>query len=121
MQTLIDDARRDAAQGHLTDALTSLQARVGEASCGRDRFRLRRAQFELLHRFDPRAQLGVALDVLLQEANEQGLDRWEPDLVRPLLELVLAHEDEGSRTIWAQQLAAMDLPAFWRLASPQAR
>ena len=98
----------------------SLQASLREAGSGRDRFRLRRAQCELLHRFEPRAQLRVALDVLLQEATEQGLDRWEPDLVRPLLELALVQEDGGSKTVWAQQLAAMDLPAFWRLASPQA-
>lgn len=119
VQTLIDDAGREAADGRLNDALASLQARLREASSGRDRFRLRRAQCELLHRFEPRAQLRVALDVLLQEATEQGLDRWEPDLVRPLLELALVHEDGGSKTAWAQQLAAMDLPAFWRLASPQ--
>jgi type VI secretion system protein VasJ len=120
VQALIDDAGRDAAAGRLNDALASLQARLREASSGRDRFRLRRAQCELLHRFEPRAQLRVALDVLLHEATEQGLDRWEPDLVRPLLELALMHEDGGSKAAWAQQLAAMDLPTFWRLASPQA-
>jgi type VI secretion system protein VasJ len=120
VQTLIDDAGREAADGRLSDALAGLQASLREVSSGRDRFRLRRAQCELLHRFEPRAQLRVALDVLLQEATEQGLDRWEPDLVRPLLELALVHEDGGSKTTWAQQLAAMDLPAFWRLASPQA-
>jgi len=120
LQTLIDEVGRDAAQGRLNEALARLQAAVREAGSGRERFRLRAAQCHLLQRFDPRAQLRVAVDVLLQEATEQGLDRWEPDLVRPLLELALAHEDGGSRALWGQQLAAMDLPAFWRLASQPA-
>ncbi|WP_448126055.1 type VI secretion system protein TssA [Pseudomonas veronii] len=120
LQTLIDEVARDAAEGRLNEALARLQVAVREAGSGRERFRLRAAQCHLLQRFDPRAQLGVALDVLLQEATEQGLDRWEPELVRPLLELALTHDDGGSRALWAQQLAAMDLPAFWRLASPPA-
>lgn len=120
LQTLIDEVGRDAAEGRLIEALARLQTAVREACSGRERFRLRAAQCHLLQRFDPRAQLRVAVDVLLQEATEQGLDRWEPDLVRPLLELALGHEDGGSRALWGQQLAAMDLPAFWRLASPQA-
>ena len=120
LQTLIDEVGREAAEGRLNEALARLQAAVREAGSGRERFRLRAAQCHLLQRFDPRAQLRVAVDVLLQEATEQGLDRWEPDLVRPLLELALAHEDGGSRALWGQQLAAMDLPAFWRLASPPA-
>lgn len=120
LQTLIDEAAREAADGRLSDAMNRLQDNLREVSGGRDRFRLRCAQCLLLQRFDPRAQLQVAVDVLLQEAKEQGLDRWEPDLVRPLLELALSHEDGGSKAIWTQQLAAMDLPAFWRLASPQA-
>src|SRR5450830_1135937 len=120
LQTLIDEVGRDAAEGRLNEALARLQAAVREAGSGRERFRLRAAQCYLLQRFDPRAQLRVAVDVLLQEATEQGLDRWEPDLVRPLLELALAHEDGGSRALWGQQLAAMDLPAFWRLASQPA-
>ncbi|MEB0123211.1 type VI secretion system protein TssA [Pseudomonas sp. CCI1.2] len=120
LQTLIDEVGRDAAQGRLNEALARLQSAVRAVGSDRERFRLRAAQCHLLHRFDPRAQLRVALDVLLQEATEQGLDRWEPELVRPLLELALAHDDGGSRALWAQQLAAMDLPAFWRLASPQA-
>jgi len=115
-QSLIDDAGRVAAEGRLDDALSALQANVCDASSGRDRFRLRRAQCELLHRFDPAGQLRVALDVLLREAQEQGLDRWEPGLVRPLLELALAHDDGGSKTQWVEQLAAMDLPALWRLS-----
>ncbi len=119
-QKLIDEVGRDAAEGRLNEALARLQVAVGEAGSGRERFRLRAAQCHLLQRFDPRAQLLVALDVLLQEATEQGLDRWEPDLVRPLLELALVHDDNGSRALWGQRLAAMDLPAFWRLASPQA-
>ncbi|WP_191487615.1 type VI secretion system protein TssA [Pseudomonas sp. FEN] len=119
-QKLIDEAGRDAAEGRLNEALARLQAGLREAGGGRERFRLRAAQCHLLQRFDPHAQLRVALDVLLQEATEQGLDRWEPDLVRPLLELALAHDDGGSSALWAQQLAAMDLPAFWRLAGPQA-
>ena len=120
LQTLIDEVGRDAAEGRLNQALARLQSAVREAGSGRERFRLRAAQCQLLQRFDPRAQLGVALDVLLQEATGLGLDRWEPELVRPLLELALAQDDGGSRAMWAQQLAAMDLPAFWRLASPPA-
>ncbi|WP_426143648.1 type VI secretion system protein TssA [Pseudomonas sp. DWP3-1-2] len=120
LQTLIDEAAQDAADGRLSDAMNRLQGGLREVSGGRDRFRLRCAQCLLLQRFDPRAPLQVAVDVLLQEAKEQGLDRWEPDLVRPLLELALSQEDGSSKALWAQQLAAMDLPAFWRLASPQA-
>ncbi|OCR25095.1 hypothetical protein AFK24_09915 [Pseudomonas syringae] len=120
LQALIDEAAQEAADGRLSDAMNRLQDNLREVSGGRDRFRLRCAQCLLLHRFDPRIQLHVAVDVLLQEANEQGLDRWEPELVRPLLELAISREDGGeARVTWAKQLAAMDLPAFWRLASPE--
>jgi len=58
--------------------------------------------------------------VLLQEAREQRLDRWEPELVQPLLELALGYDEGGLKTLWAEQLAAMDMSAFWHFASPQA-
>jgi type VI secretion system protein VasJ len=73
LQTLIDEAGRDAAEGRLNQALARLQSAVREAGSGRERFRLRAAQCQLLQRFDPRAQLGVALDVLLQEATGWAL------------------------------------------------
>ncbi|WP_413301078.1 type VI secretion system protein TssA [Pseudomonas sp. Pseusp88] len=120
LQTLIDEAALEAADGRLSDALNRLQHSLREVSGGRDRFRLRCAQCFLLKRFAPHAQLQVAVDGLLQEATKQGLDRWEPDLVKPLLELALSCDDGGSKATWTQQLAAMDLPAFWRLASPPA-
>lgn len=116
VQELIDSAVREAAGGELDAALQCLQERLGTFASGRDRFRLRRAQCELLHRFDPRAPLRVVLDVLLREAQAQALDRWEPELVQPLLELTLLYRDIGSRDMWSEQLAAMDLPVFWRLA-----
>lgn len=119
-QTLIDAAGKAAAEGKLKDALAQLQSSAEQAHSARDRFRLRGAQIELLHRFDPRAQLGFALDVLLREAREKGLDRWEPDLVLPLLELAVVHDDGGSRALWAEQLAAMDLPTYLRLVSTPA-
>jgi type VI secretion system protein VasJ len=117
-QLLIDEAGRAAAQGQLKEALAQLQSSAEQAQSARNRFRLRGAQIELLHRFDSRAQLGFALDVLLREAREKGLDRWEPDLVLPLLELAVVHDDGGSRAAWAEQLAAMDLPTYLRLVSP---
>jgi type VI secretion system protein VasJ len=120
IQTLIDEARQFAADGQLKDAMTRLQDSLRDAGNGRDRFRLRKAQYELLHRFDPSPQLHVALDVLLQEAKAQGLDRWEPELVQPLLELALGYEEGGSKTLWTEQLAAMDMSAFWHFTSPQA-
>jgi type VI secretion system protein VasJ len=119
-QVLIDEAGRAAAQGQLKEALAQLQSSAEKAQSARNRFRLRGAQIELLHRFDPRAQLGFALDVLLREAREKGLDRWEPELVLPLLELAVVHDDGGSRAVWAEQLAAMDLPAYLRLVSAPA-
>lgn len=119
-QLLIDEAGRAAAQGQLKEALAQLQSNAEQAQSARNRFRLRGAQIELLHRFDSRAQLGFALDVLLREAREKGLDRWEPDLVLPLLELAVVHDDGGSRAVWAEQLAAMDLPTYLRLVSPPA-
>ncbi|KQQ49861.1 hypothetical protein ASF84_21885 [Pseudomonas sp. Leaf127] len=120
LQSLIDEAAHEAADGRLNEAMSRLQGSLREAGGGRDRFRLRCAQCVLLQRFDPRSQLHVAVDVLLQEAQAQGLDQWEPDLVQPLLELALSQQDSGFKAIWMQQLAAIDLPAFWRLASPQA-
>ncbi|WP_339419320.1 MULTISPECIES: type VI secretion system protein TssA [unclassified Pseudomonas] len=120
IQTLIDEARQSAATGQLKDAMTRLQDSLRDVASGRDRFRLRKAQYELLHRFDPSLQLRVALDVLLQEAKEQRLDRWEPELVQPLLELAQSYDESGSRSLWAEQLAAMDMSAFWHFASPQA-
>jgi type VI secretion system protein VasJ len=119
-QLLIDEAGKEAAQGRLKEALAQLQGSAEQAHSARDRFRLRGAQIELLHRFDSRAQLGFALDVLLREAREKGLERWEPELVLPLLELAVAHDDGGSRALWAEQLAAMDLPTYLRLVSAPA-
>lgn len=119
-QVLIEEAAKAAAEGKLKEALAQLQSSAEKAHSARDRFRLRGAQIELLHRFDSRAQLGFALDVLLREAREKGLDRWEPDLVLPLLELAVVHDDGGSRAIWAEQLAAMDLPTYLRLTGAPA-
>jgi len=116
---IIEQAGHSAAQGQLDEALASLQSGVRQTSVGRDRFRLRRAQCELMHRFDPRAHLSVALDVLLRDARQQGLEQWEPDLVRPLLELAVVVKQDNSENTWGEQLASMDLPAFWRLSSAQ--
>jgi type VI secretion system protein VasJ len=120
IQMLIEVGRCDAAEGRLSAALLCLQEHLELVDSGRDRFRLRRAQCELLHRFDPGASLRVALDVLLQEAQAQGLNRWEPELIRPLLELALVSENDVSRSVWGAQLASMDLPAFWRLTGSRA-
>lgn len=119
LQMLIDESAREAADGRLSDAMNHLQQNLLEYSSGRDRFRLRCAQCFLLHRFGPCSQLQVAVEVLLQEANSLGLDRWEPELVRPLLELAARREEGADGLTWAKQLAAMDLPAFWRLTSPK--
>ncbi len=120
VQALIDEARQSAADGQLKEAISRLQSCLREAGNGRDRFRLRKAQYELLHRFDPSPQLSVALDVLLQDARAQQLDRWEPELVQPLLEHALGYAEGGSKTLWAEQLAAMDMSAYWHLSNPQA-
>jgi type VI secretion system protein VasJ len=112
----IAEAKQTATEGLLEDALASLQGRVQQSAAGRDRFRLRRAQCELLHRFDPRAQLTVALDVLLKEAQDIGLQRWEPDLLRPLLEMAVAGGEGRAQSEWNSQLAAMDLSSLWRLS-----
>ena len=119
IQALIDAAEHDAMEGRLSDALRSLQVHVETIGGGRDRFRLRHAQCDLLHRFDPRVCLRVALEVLLQEAQALALDRWEPELLRPLLELVLEINEDARTSVWGKQLAAMDLLAFWRLAGSQ--
>lgn len=117
IQTLIVEAEKSAAEGRLNEVLAQLQSSAEKAQSDRDRFRLRRAQIELLHRFDSRAQLGLAIDVLLREARKKGLDRWEPDLVLPLLELAVVHDDGGSKALWAEQLAAMNLPTYLQLAN----
>jgi len=113
---LIGEAQQAATEGLLEDALAGLQSRVEHSAAGRDRFRLRRAQCELLHRFDPRAQLGVALDVLIKEAQDVGLQRWEPELIRPLLEIAVSGGEGRTQNEWSDQLAAMDLPSLWRLS-----
>ncbi|MGR6549923.1 type VI secretion system protein TssA [Pseudomonas plecoglossicida] len=112
---MIDEAGAEAVMGRLDSALQSLHVHLGGLSTGRDRFRLRRAQCELLHRFDPKPQLRLVLDVIIQEALERGVDRWEPELLRPLLELTLQYREGGFRALGSEQLVAMDLPAFWRL------
>jgi type VI secretion system protein VasJ len=115
-QGLIDDAGHTAAEGKLTEAMAMLQSAAQQAQSGRNRFRLRAAQIELLHRFDSQAQLGVALDVLLREAQQQKLHSWEPELVLSLLGLAVTHEVGGSQSLWAEQLVSLDLPAFLRLS-----
>ena len=84
---------------------------------GRDRFRLRKAQYELLDRFAPSPQLQVALAGLLRQAQEQRLAHWEPALVQPLLESALGYPSSDATTAWAEQLAALDLSAYWYLCS----
>lgn len=113
---LIVDAKQAATEGLLEEALSRLQSRVQQSAAGRDRFRLRRAQCELLHRFDPRAQLTVALDVLLNEAQAVGLQQWEPELIRPLLEIAVAGGDSKARSEWNGRLAEIDLSSLWRLS-----
>ena len=117
IQTVIDQAQQSAANGQLKEALTHLQASLPTAGNGRDRFRLRKAQYELLDRFAPSPQLQVALAGLLRQAQEQRLAHWEPALVQPLLESALGYPSSDATTAWAEQLAALDLSAYWYLCS----
>ena len=117
IQTVIDQAQQRAANGQLKEALTHLQASLPTAGNGRDRFRLRKAQYELLDRFAPSPQLQVALAGLLRQAQEQRLAHWEPALVQPLLESALGYPSSDATTAWAEQLAALDLSAYWYLCS----
>ncbi len=97
---MIDQAQQSAANGQLKEALTHLQASLPTAGNGRDRFRLRKAQYELLDRFAPSPQLQVALAGLLRQAQEQRLAHWEPALVQPLLESALGYPSSDATTAW---------------------
>jgi len=107
----IDAARKNAAEGHLSDALTDLQQTLQTAANERERFRVRSAQCRLMHRFDPLAELFIPLETLLLQADDLQLEQWEPELVKPLLEMMLEHSDDP---VWSRRLARLDLPGFWR-------
>jgi type VI secretion system protein VasJ len=64
-----------------------------------------------MHRFDPQAELYIPLETLLQKAEELKLAQWEPELVKPLLEMMLEHSDQPD---WSRRMARLDLPGFWR-------
>lgn len=112
LQLQIEVAGRTAADGDLNDALRALQQRISSTYIERDRFRLRVAQCALIHRFDPQVALYIPLESLLQQADELNLTQWEPELVKPLLEMMLDYSDQPE---WSKRLAHLDLPDFWRL------
>lgn len=104
-------AERLAVEGQLNEALADLQKAIETCANERDRFRLRTAQCALVHRFDAKAELYIPLESLLGQADESRLAQWEPDLVKPLLEMMLEHSDDPE---WSRRLARLDLPGFWR-------
>nr|WP_314488858.1 type VI secretion system protein TssA [uncultured Pseudomonas sp.] len=111
IELAIEAAGQTAAEGRLPQALSDLQQTLQGAANERDRFRARSAQCLLMHRFDPQANLFIALETLLLQADELRLGQWEPEQVRPLLEMMLEHSDDPD---WSRRLARLDLPGLWR-------
>ena len=68
----------------------------------------------LVYRFDPHPDLRIALEGLLARADELNLEQWEPELVKPLLEMMLEHSNSSE---WSRRLSRLDLEGFWRKRS----
>ncbi len=116
IQTVIDQAQQSAANGQLKEALTHLQASLPTAGNGRDRFRLRKAQYELLDRFAPSTVASCAGRAVAPSpgatACTLGAGAGATALgIRPGLPKQRCHHSVG------QQLAALDLSAYWYLCS----
>lgn len=111
LQQRAEAAERLAVEGRLSEALADLQQAIDTCANERDRFRLRTAQCALVHRFDAKAELYIPLESLLLQADESRLAQWEPELVKPLLVMMLEHSDQPD---WSRRLARLDLPGFWR-------
>ena len=114
IESCVEDARRMANEGRLNDGLAELQRCIAHTASARDRFRLSASQCVLVYRFDPHPDLRIALEGLLARADELNLEQWEPELVKPLLEMMLEHSNSSE---WSRRLSRLDLNGFWRKRS----
>ncbi|MFK3602065.1 type VI secretion system ImpA domain-containing protein [Pseudomonas sp. AP19] len=114
IEACVEDARRMANDGRLNEGLAELQRCIAQTASARDRFRLSASQCVLVYRFDPHPDLRIALEGLLARADELNLEQWEPELVKPLLEMMLEHSNSSE---WSRRLSRLDLEGFWRKRS----
>ena len=111
IEACIEDARHMANEGRLNDGLAELQRCIARTASARDRYRLRASQCVLVYRFDPHPDLCIALEGLLAQADELNLEQWEPELIKPLLQMMLEHSASPE---WSRRLSRLDLDGFWR-------
>lgn len=111
IEACIDAARHMANEGRLNDGLAELQRCIAYTASARDRYRLRASQCVLVYRFDPHPDLCIALEGLLAQADELNLEQWEPELIKPLLQMMLEH---SASLEWSRRLSRLDLDGFWR-------
>jgi type VI secretion system protein VasJ len=90
LSAAVTEARALLGSGNAPAAISLLQARVGTASHGRERFQARLAVARLCAAAGQAAVARAIYDALDREAVAHGLDAWEPALVAECLEGVLS-------------------------------
>lgn len=107
----IRHAERVALDGNADNAIAELQSKIACATCERTRFRLRATQCRLAYRYKPDVPLLSPLKGLLLQINEFRLIQWEPEIIHPFMDMILACCDEPE---WLCRLSHLDLNLYFR-------
>jgi len=119
LDAAIDTAREHAAGGALDEAMRTLEMLAQRQPTGRDRYRVRLAQCEMLEAHGGRHAVRNVIGALTGEAQRRDLASWEPILARRAIALAATAQAPVSRTeqqSWIAALAALDLEEAWRLS-----
>lgn len=116
-------ARAAAATGRLADGLDQLESLVRQQGAGRERYRLRLVQCELVRTHGDRDVLRYLTPGLVADIEAHGLASWEPDLAGQALALAALEPVQRAAQVFSEReralaaLARVDLAQAWRLLS----
>ncbi|WP_153075581.1 type VI secretion system protein TssA [Paraburkholderia bonniea] len=118
LESTAEAAQAAAASGQLGAALSTLESYAQAQTTGRERFRARLAQCELLSQHDSSEALGRFVAPLVGQIEAHGLAHWEPELARRALVVAASAQLSSPLTEqdrWVAQLASVDLAGAWHL------
>ncbi|WP_153100023.1 type VI secretion system protein TssA [Paraburkholderia hayleyella] len=136
LDALTQSAYATAASGQLGEALSALEGYAQAQTSGRERFRTRLVQCELLGEHAQHEALSCFAAPLVAQIEAQGLAHWEPELTRRALVLAARASNTAStahaahvagladtsrrppqieQDRWVAQLASVDLACAWHL------
>ncbi|MFL9950519.1 type VI secretion system protein TssA [Paraburkholderia agricolaris] len=119
LDATIGTARAQAMGGAFDEAMRTLEMLAQRQPAGRDRYRVRLAQCEMLEAHGARHAVRNVIGALTGEAQRRDLASWEPVLARRAIALAATAQAPVSRTeqqSWIAALAALDLEEAWRLS-----